>query len=169
MRWTEKQLHCIPAMCCKLQPATLLIFILRTDGETWPHVETDERVERSKEGRWRVTVRESLIGLLVPAPTSLCGMLCSKVIVGIFWNLTVIVWQWLHANVKPRHTRIHITSSLLHTPTVMHPEWRLGKRLDICLYSQRCKYWDSGLCDTGWFTLIKLPVATILWFMLMIL
>lgn len=48
MRWTEKQLHRIPAMCCELQPTTPVILILRPDGETPPCMETDGLTEPSK-------------------------------------------------------------------------------------------------------------------------
>lgn len=85
-RWTEKQLHSIPAMCCKLQPAT----ILKPEGETRPCVENEGWVEMLC-----VSGRESLTGLLVPAPhLALCSqkiLPCSKVIAGITGNLTVTV------------------------------------------------------------------------------
>lgn len=77
--------------------------------------------------------------LLVPAPTSLSA---SK---NIFSFSKGHCWDYW--NPLP-----HIMPSLLHTLSLMHPERRLGKHLNICLYSPRCRYWDSRLCVGRWFT-----------------
>lgn len=130
-RWTEKQLHRIPAMCCELWPATLVILILRPEEGTQPYVENVGWVALSGGAGCSVSQLGSLwLGYWFQLPPHFAVLRSSKVIGGITLTLTVIVRLCLHANVKPTpDTHTHTpTFSLPHTPTAIHTEWMLGKR-----------------------------------------
>lgn len=121
--------------------------LLRSSFETWRRNSSpwgEGRVGQPVEAEemQRVTVNESLTGLRVPAPTSLCGSRILPCPWGHWWDYSncdcvTMVTCWCEVCAHS-HTYFQV-------PTVIHPEWRLGKHFNICLYSQRWNYWDIRL------------------------